>query len=116
MLCRQMLLLLLGLSHVFVQSQQLPLIDCNVFCEFKGYWDIAARTKIARINLTSPVFKITFDYNIEPWEGDWGGVTGDNWRGTIICSVSPTTLLPPATTITTTKNTSMPQKHTSLTH
>jgi hypothetical protein len=69
--------------HAATEGDGLPLIDCNEFCEFKGLWDIASRTKIGRINLTSPVFKISFDYNIQPWLGDWGGVTGDNWRGIV---------------------------------
>lgn len=76
--------LLLIASQALINAQGgLPLTDCNEYCEFKGYWNIQSRNKIGRINMTSPVFKVSFDYNIMPWEGDWGGITGDNWRGIV---------------------------------
>ena len=60
------------------------IVDCNELCEFKGYSKIATGSQIAKINLSAPVYKITFDYNIDEWIGDTGGSTGDNWRGSVL--------------------------------
>jgi hypothetical protein len=43
-------------------------VDCNSYCDFLGYYPIEERGFIAKINLSAPVFRIEFDYNIERWD------------------------------------------------